>query len=73
MDFEHAAQRLKRDQSKLQGGRRGKPETSAKAKREAERRKKQQERLAAERQWQKRQQEFIAQYYQECEGEYCRT
>jgi hypothetical protein len=68
MDFEHAAQRLKRDQAQIRGRTTG---ISVKAKREVELRKKQQQRLAAERQRQKRKQEFIEHYYKQCERKSC--
>jgi len=66
MDFDRAAQRLKKDQSKLKGRR--SVEISAKAKREAELRKKQQDRLAAEKKKQQRREEYIQQYMQQCEA-----
>jgi hypothetical protein len=68
MDFEHAAQRLKREQSKMKSQRRGRvPEISPEARLEAERRKKQQQRLAVEREQQKRQADGIHNYYEQCE------
>lgn len=70
MDFDRAAERLARDQKKLHGraaNRGGGPALSARAKREAELRRKQQERLAAERQ--KKQQQAVAmqEYMTRCE------
>lgn len=67
MEFDLAAQRLKRDQSKLKG-RVGRLDISNKTKREVEQRKKEQERLALDRQRLKQQKEYIEKYYQQCEG-----
>jgi len=66
MEFEAAARRLARDQSKLKGSRRGPPVVSAKAKREAEFRKKQQQRVRAERERKKQQLEFVEKFMTSC-------
>lgn len=65
MDFEYAAKRLAKDQSKLKGRR--KVEVSAKAKREAEMRKKLEERMQQERQAKQRDKAFREQYMTQCE------
>lgn len=65
MDFEDAAQRLARDQQKLKGRRN--TAVSAKAKREADYRKKQQEKLREERQRKQNQEQFIQQYMTSCD------
>ncbi len=68
MDFEDAAQRLARDQSKMRG-RRGKGgiAISAKARQQAEFQKKQQARLRAERERKKRNEAHRKQYFHECQ------
>jgi hypothetical protein len=66
MDFEAAAVRLARDQSKLKG-RTGKPALSDKAKKQAEFQKKQQARLRAEREHKKKVDEYQRQYVHMCE------
>ena len=66
MEFEAAAQRLAKDHSKLRG-RRGPPLVSAKAKKEAEYRKKQQERLRAEREKKRQQLQHAQQYMTSCD------
>ena len=66
MDFEGAAARLAKDQSKIRA-RRGQISVSAKAKREAEFRRKQQERLQAERQRKQRQLQYQKQYVARCD------
>jgi len=67
MEFEAAARRLANDQSKLKkGSRRGPPPLSAKAKREAEFRKKQQERVRAERERKKQQLNFVKKFMASC-------
>lgn len=65
MEFEAAARRLTREHSGL-SGRRGPPVISVKAKREAEFRKKQQERLRAERLRKKQQLEHVQHYMMSC-------
>ncbi|CAB9510289.1 Ubiquitin fusion degradation protein UFD1 [Seminavis robusta] len=65
MDFEDAAQRLARDQQKLRGRRT--VAVSAKAKREADYRKKQQEKMRAERQRAQRQQAHWKKYMTACD------
>ena len=70
MDFDKAAERLARDQKQLRGravGRNTAPSLSAKAKREAEMRRKQQERMAVERQKKHRQAIAMRQYMTRCE------
>lgn len=65
MDFEDAAQRLARDQSKIRGRRT--VVVSAKAKREAEYRKKQQERLRQERLQKQKHEDYMKQYTTACD------
>lgn len=65
MDFENAAKRLAQDQQKLRGRRN--VVVSAKAKREADYRKKQQERMREERQRKQRQENFVQQYMTSCD------
>lgn len=65
MDFEDAAQRLARDQKKLRG--RKVVAVSAKAKREADYRKKQQEQKRQERVRQQKQRDFIQQFMTACD------
>eukprot|EP00977_Amphora_coffeiformis_P004464 scaffold960_cov175-Amphora_coffeaeformis.AAC.2 len=70
MDFDKAAERLARDQKKLRGravNRGTAPSLSAKAKREAEMRRKQQDRMAAERQKKQKQAAAMQQYMTRCE------
>lgn len=69
MDFDKAAERLARDQKKIRGRASGRPapSLSAKAKREAEIRRKQQERLAAERKKKQQQKEALEQFMRRCE------
>lgn len=65
MDFEFAAQRLQKEQSKLKGRRR--VELSAAAVREAALRKKQQERLAEERARNLQRRLALDSYVRQCE------
>ncbi|GAX28593.1 hypothetical protein FisN_1Hh616 [Fistulifera solaris] len=65
MDFERAAERLKKDHSKIQ--RRRPVATSAQAKQQAERAKQQRQQDAAEREKKRRQEEYITEYYRQCE------
>ena len=65
MDFEDAAQRLARDQQKLRG--RKTVAVSAKAKREADYRKRQQEQKRHERLRQQKQRDFIQQFMTACD------
>jgi hypothetical protein len=65
MDFEFAAQRLQRDQSKLKGRR--KVELSATASREAALRKKQQEKLAQDRARKGQRLQALESYMRQCE------
>ncbi len=67
MDFEDAAARLARDQSKMRGRRKGGIAISAKARQQAEYQKKQQARLRAERERKKRNEAYRLQYYRECQ------
>jgi hypothetical protein len=73
MDFEAAARRLERDQSKLkkdqqqQRRRLGSSFVSAQAKREAELRKQQQQKIAKERQRQRQFQEYLQSYVRSCD------
>jgi hypothetical protein len=73
MDFEAAARRLERDQSKLkkdqqqQRRRLGSTFVSAQSKREAELRKQQQQKIAKERQRQRRFQEYLQSYIRSCD------
>ena len=70
MDFDKAAERLARDQKKLRGrvsSRGSAPALSAKAKREAELRRKQQERMAAERKKKQAQVAAMEHYMHRCE------
>ncbi|GAX19915.1 hypothetical protein FisN_1Lh616 [Fistulifera solaris] len=65
MDFERAAERLKKDHSKIQ--RRRPVATSAQAKLQAERAKQQRQQYAAEREKKRRQEDYITEYYRQCE------
>ncbi len=67
MEFEAAAQRLARDQSKLANKRRDNRILSQKAKRQADIRKKQQEQMKNERLRKQQQEEFIQSYMKSCE------
>lgn len=68
MDFEHAAQRLARDQSKMRGrNRKGGIAISAKARQQAEYQKKQQARLRAERERKKKDEAYRNHYFHECQ------
>ena len=69
MDFEDAAVRLARDQSKLRGRRKGGSgiAISAKARQQAEYHKKQQARKRAERERKKRDEAYVRQYLHECQ------
>jgi hypothetical protein len=68
MDFERAAERLKKDHSKIQ--RRRPVATSAQAKQQAERAKQQRQQDAAEREKKRRQEEYITEYYRQCERKF---
>jgi hypothetical protein len=68
MEFERAAERLKKDHSKIQ--RRRPVATSAQAKLQAERAKQQRQQEAAEREKKRRQEEYITDYYRQCEREF---
>lgn len=67
MDFEDAAVRLARDQSKMRGRRRGGGPISVKARQQAEYQKKQQARLRAERERKKRNDAYRLQIFHECQ------
>ena len=68
MDFEFAEQRLKRDQDRHRSrASRGKPNLSDKAKRQAEYRRKQEERQKAEREAKKRILQYQQQYMKNCD------
>ena len=67
MDFERAAERLKKDHSKIQ--RRRPVATSAQAKLQAERAKLQRQQAAVEREKKRRQEDYISEYYRQCERE----
>ena len=67
MEFEAAAQRLARDQSKLAKNRRDNRIVSQKAKRQADHRKQQQELLRIERQRKQQQDEYRQSYMKSCE------
>jgi hypothetical protein len=67
MDFSKAADKLSRDQSKLRRRQTTAPALSAKAKREAELRKKQQERMADERRKKQREAQAVEQLMRRCE------
>lgn len=68
MEFDFAAERLARDQSKLKSkNHRSAGQISSKAKREAELQRKRAEQRAAEKLEQQRQLEFHEQYFRECE------
>lgn len=68
MEFEYAAKRLERDQAKYRGrGSRGGPVLSVKAKRQAEYRKKQQEKARVEKEKKKQQLLYIQSYFNACE------
>jgi hypothetical protein len=67
MDFNKAAERLARDQSKLRRRQTTAPALSVKAKREADLRKKQQERMAAERRKKQRETQAVELLMRRCE------
>lgn len=71
MDFDLAAKRLERDQTKLRGSRRAgrnvPPALSEQAQREAARRKRQQQQLAEQRAQQQRHREAMETYFRQCE------
>lgn len=67
MDFDYAAKRFEKDQSRLRDRRTRSQPVSAKAKREAEYRRKQQEKLRQERQRKQRQLQHMKQYLTSCD------
>ena len=73
MDFDLAAKRLEREQTKLRGsrraGRNAPPALSEQAQREAARRKRQQQQFAEQRARQQRHREAMETYFRQCERE----
>jgi len=67
MDFDHAARRLRKEHAGIKSSRRGRPEISAQAKREADRRKQQQAKVLHERRRKQQQKEYLETYFQKCE------